>query len=101
MGKAITNFEYGIKTGDVFVQGYGFDGSDVVNFYEVTRVAARYLTLVRVAGKRVAGGVVPDLGHAIEEPIRRMTRNGGIFGRLVPCVPMPVSDAYPWDGEAC
>lgn len=96
-----TNFEYGFKPGDIFAQSYGFDGSDHTVFFKVTKVTARFLTIVRVAGRIVPCGIVPDPNKEIERPIRKKVYDWGVPGRERPCIDLPVANAYPWSGEVC
>ncbi len=59
---------YGVKAGDVFVESWGYDQTNV-DFYQVTGTTAKMVEIKPIAGKQVGEGhsarVVPDVGNFI------------------------------------
>jgi hypothetical protein len=69
-----------LETGDILVASWGYDQTNV-DFYEVTEVAGKYVTLRKVAAASAnsasdAGRCVPQSGQFIGEPMRKLVQFG-------------------------
>ena len=59
---------YGVKAGDVFVESWGYDQTNV-DFYQVVKTTAKSVEIKPIAGKHVGDGhqtrLVPDLDNFV------------------------------------
>ncbi len=101
-----------IKIGDVFVETWGYDQTNV-DFFEVIRTMPKTVEIVRIRAEEVGVGhdvkLVPKLGHSIGQRRRKLVQfqdvNRNKVGpreeKLEPFLAMTsYSTAFLWDGKS-